>query len=204
MKYNELLDLVASKKNIEIVDIIEEICDKTNNVELFEHMEHVATLAGEIAKNYGLNVEHAYLTGFLHDVGRLIDSDEYLEILREKRIEVTEDEKTVVDVLHGKVSTLICDEIFDINEADIHTAILYHTTLRKKPTDFEKIIFLADKMTWSYDDMVFNIEETVFQSLNVACYNTLAWIIDHVEKKNGLILQDTLEAYLYFKASVLL
>jgi HD superfamily phosphohydrolase YqeK len=59
-------------------------------------------------------------------------------------------------------------------------------------------------MTWSYDDMVFDIEETVFQSLNVACYNALSWIIDHVEKKNGLILQDTLEAYLYFKGTVLL
>ncbi len=204
MKYNDFLSSVKAKEEVSIIDIIEEICDETDNLELFEHMEYVATLAGEIAKHYGLNEEHAYLTGFLHDVGRLIDSDEYLEILKHKNIKVTEDEVKVVDVLHGKVSTLICDEVFDINESDIHSGILYHTTLRKKPSDFEKVIFLADKMTWSYDDMVFNIEETVFQSLNVACYNALSWIIDHVEKKNGLILQDTLEAYLYFKGTVLL
>jgi len=203
MNYKEFKAYFSERKNLPIIESIECLCDETDNIELFEHMEHVATLAEELAKHYNLNEDEAYLTGFLHDVARLIDPEEYIQILENHDVYVTDDEMKVIDVLHGKVAKVLCENVLDVQSADIHSGILYHTTLRKKATDFEKVIFLADKMTWTYDDMVFNIEETVFQSLNVACYNALSWIIKHLENKNGLILPDTLEAYLFYKSSVL-
>lgn len=206
MKYNKLKERVKVlwTDDHSVVDVIEILCDETENQELFDHMEHVATLASDIATHHGLDEEEAYLTGILHDVGRLVDSDEYLHILKENNIAVTEQEKKVVDVLHCKVATLICDEVFKIDTSDIHLGVLYHTTLRREPTDFEKVIFLADKMTWEYDELVFDIEETVFQSLNVACYKALNWLLDHIKHKNGLLLEDTTSAYEFFKSKMLL
>lgn len=204
MKYKEFQERVASYTDVEIVDVIEAICEETDNQELFDHMQHVASLAVELAEHYKLNKNHAFLTGYLHDLGRLIDPDEYEDILKYSNIKVSDKEKSVYDVMHGKVATVISDEVFNIQEEAIHQAILYHTTLRKKPSDFEKIIFLADKMTWTFDDLVFNIEETVFQSLNIACYNALKWLVEHIEHKHSVLLDETLEAYLYFKGMMLL
>lgn len=203
MKFNTFKSYVQKSEYSSVVEIIEALCHETSEEELYDHMEHVAELAVLFSKHYNLDQDAAYLTGFLHDVGRLIDSDEYLEILEKYNVSVTEYEKKVLDVLHGKVATIISKEIFKINSEDIINGILYHTTLREKPSDFEKIIFLADKMTWSYDDLIYDIEETVFQSLNLACYKGLHWIINHLKKKNGLILEETQAAYDYFKKFVL-
>lgn len=204
MKYNEFKDRILELGDLEIQEKIEILCEETDDLELYEHMEHVAALAAELAEQYDLNQEEAHLTGFLHDVGRLIDPEEYLDILEKYNISVDEDEKQVLDVLHEKVATLITEDVFNISNPMIIGGILYHTTLRKKPTDFEKVIFLADKLTWTYDELVFIIEETVTQSLNVSCFNALSWLIEHIESKNGLVLNNTLEAYLFFKDSVLL
>ncbi|MBN2794000.1 MAG: bis(5'-nucleosyl)-tetraphosphatase (symmetrical) YqeK [Clostridia bacterium] len=204
MKFDSLKERVASFQDAATVEIIEMLCNELDADDLYDHMEHVANLAGELAQHYRLNVEEAFLTGFLHDVGRLIDQEEYLELMERFNMPFDENEEKVIDVLHGKVSYLVAKEIFNISSEHIHNAILYHTTLRKSATDFEKIMFLADKMTWTYDDLVFAIEETVLQNLNVACYNSLEWIINHVEKRQGLLLDRTKEAYQYFKGMVLL
>jgi len=204
MKYNEFKDRILELGDLDIEEKIEILCEETDDMELYDHMELVATLAAELAGQYNLDIEDAHLTGFLHDVGRLIDPEEYLEILEKHNISVDEDEKQVLDVLHGKVATLITEDVFDISNPMIKGGILYHTTLRKKPTDFEKVIFLADKLTWTYDELVFTIEETVTQSLNVACFNALTWLMAHIEGKKGLVLNNTLEAYLFFKGTVLL
>lgn len=204
MKYKVFKQRIIELGDLTIEEKIETLCEETDDLELYDHMEHVATLAAELAEQYKLNKEHVYITGFLHDVGRLIDTEEYLDILNKHGIPVDEDEKQILDVLHGKVATLITEDVFGISDDLIKGGILYHTTLRKKPTDFEKVIFLADKMTWAYDELVYTIEETVTQSLNVACFNALKWLIKHIEAKDGLVLKNTLDAYLFFKGTVLL
>lgn len=204
MKFEELKQKVSELESESVVEIIEHLCEAFDEQELYDHMEHVACLAAEIASHYKLNSDDAYLAGFLHDVGRLIDVDEYLPLLKLYDIPVSQQETQVIDVLHSKVANLIAKEIFKVESDDISNGILYHTTLRKKSSNFEKIIFIADKMTWTYDDLIYKIEETVFQSLNIACFNALTWLIEHIEKKEGLLLDDTKEAYLYLKGSMLL
>lgn len=206
MDFNDLKERVFQLKEEEhsVVDIVEILCEETDNQELFDHMEHVATLAGDIAAFYKLDEEAAYTTGILHDIGRLVEGDSYLEILEAHHVAVDDKEKQVFDVLHCKVATVICDEIFAIEDDNIHNGLLYHKTLRGSPSDFEKVIFLADKMTWAYDELVFNIEESVFQSLNVACYHALEWLMNYIKKKKGVFLEDTLLAFDYFKNRMLL
>lgn len=203
MKFDLFKKFVEETKYPTIVETIEALCDELSEDELYDHMEHVAELAVMLSEHYKLNTDDAYLTGILHDVGRLIDPDEYLGILKQYNISVTDEEIKVQDVLHGKVANVIVKEIFKITSDDISNGILYHTTLRKDASDFEKVIFLADKMTWTYEDLIYSIEETVFQNLNVACYQALDWIIEHLKGKNGLILETTELAYVHFKSKIL-
>lgn len=204
MKFQEFKEMVSKIGSDSIIEVIEEICEDVGELELYDHMELVANLATEISAHYKLNEEEAYLTGFLHDVGRLIDAEEYMDILRDYAVPVTHEEAQVIDVLHSKVSDVISKEVFQVTSDNVSKGILYHTTLRRKASDFEKVMFIADKMTWTYDDLTYSIEETVMQNLNVACYNALKWLIEHIEEKDGLVLDDTMEAYLYFKGTVLL
>jgi len=204
MKFEDFKDYIKETKYPTIVETIEAMCDEMAEDELYDHMEQVAEVAVMLSEHYNLNTDDAYLTGFLHDVGRLIDPDEYLDILKQYDVTISDEEMQVQDVLHGKIANIIVKEVFNIQSPDISNGILYHTTLRKDATDFEKVIFLADKMTWSYDDLVYDIEETVFQNLNVACYHALNWIIDHLKKKNGLILDRTEKAHHHFKNKMIL
>ena len=102
MKYQKFVELVKKHRDEEIFDMIEVICDESGEGELFEHMEHVAGIASSIAENYGINQDSLYMAGFLHDIGRLIDADEYIDILEKRDIEVSDGEKTMPFVLHGK------------------------------------------------------------------------------------------------------
>jgi predicted HD superfamily hydrolase involved in NAD metabolism len=204
MKFETFKKRVSELESASIVEMIEELCDEAGEFELYHHMEHVAHVASEISVHYKMNEEQAFLTGFLHDIGKVIDQDEHIEVLKSYGFPVSEEESKVVDVLHSKMSYVITKHVFRIPSEEILNGILYHTTLRSNPTDFEKVMFIADKMTWTYDDLTYNIEETVLQNLNVACFNALKWIIEHLTEKKGLILDDTKEAYLYFKARIIL
>lgn len=204
MKFEAFKKYVENTACSTIVETIEKLCDELSEEELYDHMEHVAEVAAMLADHYHLNKDDAYLTGFLHDIGKLIDTDEYIELLEKYKVDITESEKQVQDVLHGKIANIIIKEVFQIQSENISKGVLYHTTLRKNASDFEKIIFLADKMTWIYDDLVYSIEETVFQNLNVACYQALEWIIQHLQKKKGLILDTTVQAYEDLKNKMIL
>ncbi|MCH4887991.1 HD domain-containing protein [Acidaminobacter sp. JC074] len=200
MKYNNLVEELMSNNPIE--ETLEELCERADQLDLYDHMEHVASIARDLCDQFKLDPKLGYMAGLLHDVGKLINIEDYTQILDDKGIVVTEEELSIPELLHGKVSALVAKEVFHLDENTV-SAIKNHTTLRKKPNELEKIIFIADKMTLTDEDFVDNISDLVFQNLNIACYNALAYIIDEVEARNGKVLSDTLEAYLFFKGSVL-
>ena len=49
-------------------------------------------------------------------------------------------------LLHQRISTIIANEKFDIKDQDILSAIECHTTLKKDANDYDKAVFLADKI----------------------------------------------------------
>jgi len=200
MKYNVLVEELMSSNPIE--ETLESLCERVDKLDLYDHLEHVAEVSKQLCEHFKIDPKVGYMAGLLHDVGRLINIEDYTKILEKKGVVVTEEELSIPDVLHSKISAIIAEEVFHLDDNSIH-AIKNHTTLRKKPNELEKIIFIADKMTWEDEDFVENISDLVFQNLNVACYNALAYIIDDIEEKNGKVLSNTLEAYLFFKGSVL-
>lgn len=76
-------------------------------------------------------------------------------------------------LLHQRISRILAAEEFGIEEQDILDAIECHTTLKKNANMYDKVIFIADKISWDqkglppyYDEL----KSKVAESLEDACY----------------------------------
>lgn len=101
-----------------------------------------------LAQKFGLNPDQAAIAALLHDISRLISTSEYLEMAEAFDLEILPEERQLPDLLHQKLSRIIAVETFDITDKEVLNAIACHTTLRPGATTLDKILFLADKLSW--------------------------------------------------------
>ena len=113
--------------------------------ERYVHTLGTAECARELAKNYNLNEEKAYAAGLLHDCAKCFTTEKLLEIIHEN-LEVEESEMLNYKTLHAPVSAYIAEKEFGVTDKEILSAIRWHTLGKMNMTDFEKIIFVADKI----------------------------------------------------------
>lgn len=113
--------------------------------ERYVHTLGTAECARELAKNYNLNEEKAYVAGLLHDCAKCFTTEKLLEIIHEN-LDVEESEMLNYKTLHAPVSAYIAEKEFGVTDKEILSAIRWHTLGKMNMTDFEKIIFIADKI----------------------------------------------------------
>lgn len=115
------------------------------NEERYLHTLGTADCAKELAGKYGLDNEKAYLAGLLHDCAKCFSNEKLLEIIH-KNLHVEECEMLNYKTLHAPVSAFIAEKEFNVTDKEILSAIRWHTLGKLDMTDFEKIVFLADKI----------------------------------------------------------
>lgn len=115
------------------------------NEERYIHTLGTAECARELAIKYRLDSEKAYLAGLLHDCAKCFSNDKLLDIIH-KHLQVEECEMLNYKTLHAPVSAYIAEKEFHVTDKEILSAIRWHTLGKLDMTDFEKIIFLADKI----------------------------------------------------------
>ncbi len=119
---------------------------KTNlNEERYEHSIGTAECAKELAKKYNLNEEKAYIAGLLHDCAKCFPKEKMLEII-EEHVEADKCELANYKTLHAPVSFYIARTEFLVEDEEILSSIRWHTIGQLNMTEFEKIIFIADKI----------------------------------------------------------
>lgn len=114
--------------------------------ERYIHSIGVMEAAIELAKMFDLDEGKAQITGLLHDAAKCFSNEKLLDIIRNHIPDVKECELLNYKTLHAPVSAWIAKEQFGIFDKEILDAIRWHTLGRCEMTDFEKIIFLADKI----------------------------------------------------------
>jgi predicted HD superfamily hydrolase involved in NAD metabolism len=128
---------------------IESILDwlKSNLTEKrYAHSIGTAECARNLAVKYSLEPEKAYLAGLLHDCAKCFSTEKLISLIEENIPEVDEIEKSNKKTLHAPVSAYVAKQTFGVNDEEILSAIRWHTLGKLNMTDFEKIIFLADKI----------------------------------------------------------
>ena len=124
---------------------IEEIKEKLKaclSEERYWHSVGTMEKAVELAKQFNCDVEKAQIAGLLHDCAKCLSKEE-LQVHSDC---FEEDEKISSKTWHAPVGVVVAKEQFGIVDEEILDSIRWHTIGRQNMTDFEKIIFIADKI----------------------------------------------------------
>ena len=161
-----------------------------------KHVEEVVDTAVWLAKIYDLDSKKLKLAALLHDISAIMTPQDMYEFAKMRGLEIDAAEEKYHFLLHQRISRIIAQEDYSINDSDILDAIECHTTLKKKASMYDKIIFIADKISWDqkgvppYYDI---LKEKVVESLDEACY----FYINYQFENNLLLMphQWIIEAY---------
>lgn len=115
------------------------------NAKRYLHSIGTAECAMELAQKFNLDSQQAYIAGLLHDCAKCFPQEKLLEIIN-KNLTLEQDELMNPKTLHAPVSAYITKTEFGITDESIISAIRWHTLGKLDMTNFEKIIFLADKI----------------------------------------------------------
>ena len=110
----------------------------------YEHVLGVEFTSASLAMRYGASVQQAQLAGLMHDCAKYLSEEELLEECDRYKISVTEAEKRSPYLLHGKVGACYCKIRYEIEDPEILSAIIYHTTGKPAMSILEKIVYVAD------------------------------------------------------------
>ncbi|MEO2507796.1 bis(5'-nucleosyl)-tetraphosphatase (symmetrical) YqeK [Clostridium paraputrificum] len=178
--------------NFDYINNIEKTGDFTKDVcELLEvnnknhtkkHVLEVAETSLKLADRFLLDSEICYKSALLHDISSIIKPKDMIVIANENNMLLDISEQKYPFLLHQRISKLIAFHYFDITEKDILSSIECHTTLRSKPSKYEMVLFLADKISWDQDGeppYIDIIEEGLSVSLENACKNYINYVYEN-------------------------
>ena len=111
----------------------------------FRHTLGVAYTAANLAAVHNADEEKAFLAGLLHDCAKCFSNEKLLDIIHQN-LDVEECEMLNYKTLHAPVSAYIAEKEFNVKDKEILSAIRWHTLGKLDMSDFDKIIFLADKI----------------------------------------------------------
>ena len=117
--------------------------------ERYEHSIGVAECAEEMAQKFGLNKEKCYLAGLIHDCAKSLPKDKCLTLFKEKISDLPElvcGEVENSKTHHAPIGAYYAKTVFGVEDEEILSAIRWHTIGKISMTDFEKVIYLADKV----------------------------------------------------------
>ena len=113
--------------------------------EKYIHSLGTADCAKELAQMFNLDAQKAFDAGLLHDCAKCLPQEKLLEIIN-NHLAVEQEELLNYKTLHAPVSAYYAKTLFGISDSEILSAIRWHTLGKMEMTDFEKIIFISDKI----------------------------------------------------------
>lgn len=167
--------------------------------ERFEHTLGTAECAEELAERFGLDTEKAYLCGLLHDCAKCIPNDELKSMICDCGF-LCEGELDNPKTYHAPAGAILAKKEFsELCDDEILSAIRWHTLGKVDMTDFEKIIFLADKIETKTRPAelilpiraVLNEENGLDKALLICYGNTIKSLVD----RNLKICKTTIDIY---------
>lgn len=161
------------------------------------HSIGTARCAADLATKFGLDDEKAYITGLLHDCAKCFKKEDIVKIAKDLNLD--ENEFSNFKVLHAPVSAYIAQKEFGIEDEDMLSSIRWHTLGKRCMSEFEKVIFLADKIEPMTRDLEFRDKILLFlneeNGLNKALFLCYKEIIKSLVKRDLKICPSTIDVY---------
>ncbi|MBN1246862.1 MAG: bis(5'-nucleosyl)-tetraphosphatase (symmetrical) YqeK [Anaerolineae bacterium] len=112
------------------------------------HCAAVADEARALAGAFGVEPARAEAAGWLHDVSAVIPRTRRIAIALGSGVPVLPEEHVAPMILHQKLSAVLAEAVFGVEDVGILDAVRYHTTLHPDADPLAKVVFLADKIRW--------------------------------------------------------
>ena len=113
--------------------------------ERYLHTLGVAETSLKLAKYFGLDEEKDYVAGLLHDCAKCFSNEELLNIIN-NNLKIDACEMINPKTYHAPVGAFVAESEYGVSDKDILSAIRWHTIGKIGMSDFDKIIFIADKI----------------------------------------------------------
>lgn len=163
----------------------------------YQHSLNVAEEAKRLAEHYGFgDVQKAYKAGLIHDICKEIPKEEQLAMVKSSRMDVTDVEIATPPLYHAIAGAWYAETVLGVHDADVLSAIRYHTVGRAGMSRLEEIIYLADLISEdrSYKD-VNKMRKYAYQSIEKAMLEALRFSVTDVVSKGSMLPRHTIEAY---------
>ena len=177
---------------------IEEMKEKLNNCltdERYIHSLGVMEMSILLAERFNCNKEKAQIAGLLHDCAKCLSNDEFIRY----NYCLQDCEKQSMKTWHAPIGAIIAKNEYDIEDEEILSSIRWHTIGKIGMSDFEKIIFIADKIEHRTrePEIRAKIEEALNMRNNLddAMLESFKITINSLLKRNLPICYQTIEVY---------
>ena len=176
--YNAAVETAARAE-----DLLKELASYLDEGRL-EHSKYAAAAAVELAQRYAPElVESAHLAGLLHDNAKGLSDEQLIAEAARLDIEVSDVERRVPALLHGKVGAALLHERFGVDDPEVAQAVADHVTGRPGMGTLSRIMFVADQMAEDrefegVDDLREMAKKDLEQALFMVARFKLRYIID--------------------------
>lgn len=112
----------------------------------YRHCVRVARSADILAQLHGVDPHKARLAAMLHDLARLYSSAELVDECERRAMSIDDFERRNPIVLHARLGAVLAQEIFDVYDLDVLSAIEKHTLGAAQMSPLDCVVYLADAL----------------------------------------------------------
>lgn len=160
------------------------------------HSFAVADAARMLAERYGADADRAYLAGLVHDVMKDTPKPEQLSVMEAAGVSLTQAEAHNPKLWHAMAGEAYLRVRLGWTDAELLSAVRYHTTGRGRMSLLEKIIYVADFMSADRQyDGVERMRALAERSLEEAMAFGLSFTIGDLAAKEQVIHPDSVDCY---------
>ena len=167
------------------------------------HVLGVSYTCASLAMRYQVDLTKAQIAGLLHDCAKHLSGETLLMECITYGLPISMIEEKNPYLLHGKLGAYYAKEKYGVEDEEILSSIIYHTTGKPNMTILEKIVFVADYIEPSRQkDRVRGLDEVrehAFENLDRTVYEVARNTLAYLKECGGDIDSTTVDTYNYYK-----
>jgi nicotinate-nucleotide adenylyltransferase len=137
-----------------LISEVEATARTTVSFSRFLHSRNTALLSWDLCRRFGLDPQAGYLAGISHDICKSLGDEEMLHWARMDGKAIDAIERKKPSLLHGRAAAVVLENRFNIHDAAILEAVRLHTTGGTGMGPLAKVVYIADKLEVSRNDLV--------------------------------------------------
>lgn len=182
---------------VEDIELLKEEIKGKLTEKRFLHSLAVMDMCEKLAEKYNCDEKKAKLVGLVHDMAKEMTDEEMLNYIRKNNIPISETEKNIPQILHGKIAANLAKKKYDFDD-EMCDAIKYHTTGKENMTILQKVLFVSDKIdeTRKYEG-VEELRKLAFEDLDEAIIKNIDETLKINIDKRKVILEESIKTRNY-------